>query len=141
MLNPSDKSLVQRTLAGKRDAFGVLVERYLTLVRGLVFEKIRQRDEVDDVVQESFSKAYQELSHLRIRVSPQAAGGGAAAISRREAGIRGDGNPHVFLRGSLARMGYSRGRCRGQIMPSHEWARGSASSFLRQWPAWVAHVI
>ena len=61
----SDRRLIQRTLAGERDAFGVLVERYGPLIHGLILEKARCPDEVEDLVQVSFSKAYEQLSTLR----------------------------------------------------------------------------
>lgn len=60
-----DRDLVKRILAGDRDAFGDLVERYGALVHGVVLEKIRRPDEVEDVVQEAFSRAYQDLPRLR----------------------------------------------------------------------------
>ena len=75
----SDKRLIQRTLAGERDAFGILVERYGPLVRGLILEKTRRPYEVEDLVQETFSKAYEQLSTLRKR-------GQFAAWLRRIAG-------------------------------------------------------
>ena len=61
----SDRRLVQRTLAGERDAFGILVERYGPLVRGLILEKVRRPDEVEDLAQVAFGKAYEQLSTLR----------------------------------------------------------------------------
>ena len=60
-----DAALVRQTLAGDRNAFGDLVERYSGLVRGLVLEVIRQPDAVEDVVQDAFCKAYEELPRLQ----------------------------------------------------------------------------
>ena len=59
-----DKALVRRTLDGDREAFGDLVERYSALVRGIVYEKVRRLDEVEDLVQEVFCRAYEDLSRL-----------------------------------------------------------------------------
>lgn len=60
-----DKLLVRRTLAGDREAFGDLVEKYGALVHGVIREKIRLADEVEDLVQEVFCRAYEELSKLQ----------------------------------------------------------------------------
>ena len=60
-----DQTLVRRTQAGERNAFGDLVEKYSPLVHGLILESIRQPDAVEDLVQEVFCKAYEKLSHLR----------------------------------------------------------------------------
>ena len=61
----NDQKLVRETLAGKSEAFGDLVERYGRLVHGIILHKVRQSDEVEDLVQDVFCKAYQELSNLR----------------------------------------------------------------------------
>ena len=59
-----DQVLVKRTLAGDRDAFGDLIERYADLIHGVILEKIRRPDDVEDLMQETFAKAYQSLSTL-----------------------------------------------------------------------------
>ena len=61
----SDQHLVRRTLSGDKQAFGDLVERYERLVHGLILETVRRPDETQDLVQEVFSKAYEQLSSLR----------------------------------------------------------------------------
>lgn len=60
-----DQALVKRTLAGDGKAYGDLVERYTRLVRGVVWETVRRPDEVEDLVQEAFCKAYEQLPSLR----------------------------------------------------------------------------
>ena len=60
-----DQALVKRTLAGDSNAFGDLVDRYVRLVRGVIWEIFRRPDEVEDLVQEVFCKAYEQLSTLR----------------------------------------------------------------------------
>lgn len=60
-----DSTLVRKTLAGERNAFGDLVERYNSLVHGLIWEITRHSDAVEDLVQEVFCKAYEDLSRLR----------------------------------------------------------------------------
>ena len=48
-----------------RGAFGSLVERYVKLVHGVVFEAVRRPEEVEDLSQDVFCKAYLELTKLR----------------------------------------------------------------------------
>jgi RNA polymerase sigma factor (sigma-70 family) len=61
----SDRELVKKTLEGNRDAFGDLVERYSGLVHGVILHKVRRPDEVEDLVQDVFCKAYEDLGNLR----------------------------------------------------------------------------
>ena len=61
----SDSELVRRTLEGDSNAFGGLVERYVQLVHGVIFEAVRRSEEVDDLSQDVFCKAYLELTKLR----------------------------------------------------------------------------
>ncbi len=63
----SDPILIQQILAGDAQAFGVLVERYSGLVRGVLLSILRRPDEVDDLAQDVFCKAYESLGELRQR--------------------------------------------------------------------------
>jgi len=63
----SDGSLVEMTLAGDRNAFGQLVERYQGLVYGLVYHYIGKYGDAEDVTQEAFIEAYRNLRHLKDR--------------------------------------------------------------------------
>ncbi|MEW6754532.1 MAG: RNA polymerase sigma factor, partial [Candidatus Latescibacterota bacterium] len=60
-----DAVLIARVLAGDRNAFGDLAERYAPLVHGVVLERLRSRADAEDVVQEVFVKAYQDLPRLK----------------------------------------------------------------------------
>ncbi|MFT5088989.1 MAG: RNA polymerase sigma-70 factor (ECF subfamily) [Candidatus Latescibacterota bacterium] len=60
-----DHRLVRDALAGNNEAFADLVERYGRLVHGIILYKVRLVDEVEDLVQDVFCKAYQELPTLR----------------------------------------------------------------------------
>lgn len=64
-MSARDQELVKKVLGGDRDAFGELVEHYSGLVHGVIFHKIRRGDEVEDLVQDVFCKAYEELPALR----------------------------------------------------------------------------
>jgi len=61
----TDQKLVSGTLTGDTRAFAELVERYSGLVHGVVLEVVRRPEEVEDLVQEIFCKAYEQLSSLR----------------------------------------------------------------------------
>ncbi|NKB71381.1 MAG: sigma-70 family RNA polymerase sigma factor [Candidatus Latescibacteria bacterium] len=60
-----DSVLVKRILSGERETFDALVRRYIGLVHGVIFQKVRRPDEVEDLVQDVFCKAYEELPTLR----------------------------------------------------------------------------
>ena len=62
---PEDYSLVERTLGGDRDAFGVLVRRYERLVFRIVGGFLRNHQDVEDVAQEAFLRAFEGLQGFR----------------------------------------------------------------------------
>ena len=61
----TDTELVKRANRGDRAAFGELVKRYQGAVYGLAYHKIRSFTEAEDIVQETFLRAYRRLSQLR----------------------------------------------------------------------------
>ena len=60
-----DAELVQRTLAGDREAFGLLVERHRRAVYALALQRGFQPGEAEDVAQEVFLKAFRGLRALK----------------------------------------------------------------------------
>jgi len=60
-----DGSLVSASLGGDREAFGILVERYKTLVIGTSYRKIGNLEDAKDLAQETFISAYRALRHLK----------------------------------------------------------------------------
>ncbi|MFW5431541.1 MAG: RNA polymerase sigma factor RpoE [Methylophilaceae bacterium] len=60
-----DQVLVERAQAGDKKAFGLLVEKYHRKLGRLLSRMIRDQAEVEDVVQESFIKAYRALHNFR----------------------------------------------------------------------------
>ena len=60
-----DTWVIRRILSGDREAFGDLVGRYSGLVHGVILNKVRRPDEVEDLVQDVFCKAFEELPKLR----------------------------------------------------------------------------
>lgn len=60
-----DSQLVLRVQQGDKRAFDLLVLKYQHRVRAIVGRYLRDHGEVDDVVQESFIKAYRALGSFR----------------------------------------------------------------------------
>ena len=60
-----DEKLVSQTLAGDRDAFGVLVHKYQDMVYTYAYQKVRNAADSQDITQEVFLKAYRHLQKLR----------------------------------------------------------------------------
>lgn len=60
-----DETLVQQTLSGSREAFGLLVVRYSRSVRAACLARLGFRADLDDLVQETFLRAYQGLDRLQ----------------------------------------------------------------------------
>lgn len=60
-----DQLLVARAQQGDKRAFGLLVEKYQRKLGRLLSRMIRDQAEVEDVVQESFIKAYRALPSFR----------------------------------------------------------------------------
>ena len=61
----SDQQLVDRVRAGDKNAFNFLVLRYQNRVAALVARFIKDHQEVEDVTQEAFIKAYRALHLFR----------------------------------------------------------------------------
>ncbi len=61
----ADEKLVSQTLAGNRDAFGVLVHKYQEMVYTYAFQKVRNEADAQDIMQEIFLRAYRRLYQLR----------------------------------------------------------------------------
>lgn len=80
--DPSDAKLVAETLAGNREAFGRLYDRYAPLARAVAYEVCRDWQSVADLTQESFLRAYRNLGRLR---EPERFGAWLAGIARQVA--------------------------------------------------------
>ena len=64
-MSSADEKLVSQTLAGDRDAFGVLVHKYQEMVYTYAFQKVRNEADAQDITQEVFFRAYRRLFKLR----------------------------------------------------------------------------
>lgn len=78
----ADERLVRDTLAGRQEAFSLLVERYHAAMHALAFAQTGNHADADDVAQEGFLKAYRSLNGLR---DARKFGGWLAAIVRNKA--------------------------------------------------------
>ncbi len=63
--DPDDSVLVQRALAGDTEAFGTLIQRYQRLVFRIVGGFLRNREDAEDVAQETFLRAHEGLPGFR----------------------------------------------------------------------------
>ncbi len=63
--NTTDKMLVQRVQSGDKSAFDLLFKRYQHKIYGLVSRYLHDPQDIEDVVQESFIKAYRALPRFR----------------------------------------------------------------------------
>lgn len=65
----SDALAVERTLAGDREAFRVLVERHSRKVYQLAYRMTGNSHDAEEVVQEAFLRAYQKLGQFAARAN------------------------------------------------------------------------
>ena len=63
--NGVDRDLVARVIAGDREAYRVLVEKYQQRALGIALEIVKSREDAEDIVQESFVKAYLSLPEFK----------------------------------------------------------------------------
>jgi RNA polymerase sigma-70 factor (ECF subfamily) len=64
-----DAEVVARARAGDKDAFRVLVERHSRLVFGVAYRLTGNETDADDVVQETFLRAYRRLDQFEDRAN------------------------------------------------------------------------
>ncbi len=60
-----DQTLIENCLAGRREAFGLLVERYQNRLFHSLIHLLGSRDDAQDVAQDAFIQAFQKLSSFR----------------------------------------------------------------------------
>jgi RNA polymerase sigma-70 factor, ECF subfamily len=65
----SDAVAVERTLAGDRDAYRILVERHSQNIFRLAYRMTGNRSDAEEVVQEAFLRAYQKLGQFAARAN------------------------------------------------------------------------
>ena len=67
MMEDSDAVAVARARAGDQDAFGLLVERHSIRLFQLVYRMTGNEQDAEDVVQETFLRAYKQLNRFESR--------------------------------------------------------------------------
>src|SRR5690554_6262669 len=95
--HPEDAELLRQTLAGKTEAFGLLYDRYARIVRAVFLGVTTDDNALHDLTQETFLRAYRNLSRLR---EPPRFGAWLVGIARllaREKYRRQRRDRHQFL--------------------------------------------
>ena len=67
MTTPSDKTLVLALLAGDKSAYAKLYDRYAPLVRAVCYDMTGNLADAQDLAQDVFIRAYENLGRLRDR--------------------------------------------------------------------------
>lgn len=65
MIKNTDQYLIKTTLAGETFAFGELVDRYQNFVFSIAVRMLKNREEAEEVAQDSFIKAFDSLAGFR----------------------------------------------------------------------------
>ena len=60
-----DQKLVEKAQKGDKQAFGILVEKYHKKLYRLLSRMVRDQSEIEDIVQDSFIKAYRAINNFR----------------------------------------------------------------------------
>jgi RNA polymerase sigma-70 factor (ECF subfamily) len=72
MMDAQEAAAVKRILAGDRDAFRVLVELHSRTIFKVAYRFMGNEQDADDVVQETFLRAYAKLKHFQFEGSLRA---------------------------------------------------------------------
>jgi RNA polymerase sigma-70 factor (ECF subfamily) len=67
--NIDDFEIIRRILAGEQELYGVLQKRYKSVITTLIRKMIKDEDDVQDLVQETFIKAYNALERFQFGYS------------------------------------------------------------------------
>jgi len=65
LTKPSDRELIQTVMAGEKTAFAELYDRYGPLVRAICYDTTRNLTDAQDLAQDVFMRAYENLGRLR----------------------------------------------------------------------------
>jgi len=60
---------IHRVQRGDREAFGLLIERHRHRIFSIIYRLVRRRDDVEDIAQEIFVKAFQAISNFHFESS------------------------------------------------------------------------
>ncbi len=65
----SDNDIIKNILNGNKEQFGILQKRYKRIIGNLIKKMIRDEDDVDDLIQDTFIKAYSALPSFQFSYS------------------------------------------------------------------------
>lgn len=65
MTTPSDKTLIRAVIAGEKEAYEKLYDRYAPLIRAVCYDMTGNLADAQDLAQDVFMRAYEKLNHLR----------------------------------------------------------------------------
>jgi len=65
MGEPDELNWIQNSLAGDKEAYAALVKQYQKMVHALTFRMTGSLDDAEDLAQETFLRAYQQLDSFR----------------------------------------------------------------------------
>jgi RNA polymerase sigma-70 factor (ECF subfamily) len=64
-MEQEDQIIIGKVLAGDTASFGIIVEKYQHLVMNIAYQILRQREEAEDLAQNTFVKAYEKLNTFK----------------------------------------------------------------------------
>ena len=64
-MEQEDQIIIGKVLAGDTASFGTIVEKYQHLVMNIAYQILRQREEAEDLAQNTFVKAYEKLNTFK----------------------------------------------------------------------------
>ena len=64
-MEQEDQIIIRKVLAGETAVYGVLVEKYQDMVMNIAYQVLRQREEAEDLAQNSFVKAFEKLNTFK----------------------------------------------------------------------------
>ncbi|MHC4534629.1 MAG: RNA polymerase sigma factor [Planctomycetota bacterium] len=69
LTTPSDKTLIEAVLAGEKEAYEKLYDRYAPMIRAVCYDYTGNLADAQDLAQDVFMRAYEKLDRLRKRDS------------------------------------------------------------------------
>ncbi|TVP57953.1 MAG: RNA polymerase sigma factor RpoE [Halomonadaceae bacterium] len=130
--NETDRQLVERVQLGDKTAFDLLVVRYQNRVAGIVGRYVRDYQDIRDLTQETFIKAYRAIDRFRgdsafytwlYRIAVNAAKNFIEARNRR---------PHTVMEATDAEQLDVAPTLRDDSAPEHYLQRDQLQQVLRQ---------
>ncbi len=69
MIDTKDRDLIEKALSGKRSGYTAIVNQYKGMVYSLAFRIVQNRENAEEVAQDSFLKAFRALPNFRFKSS------------------------------------------------------------------------